>query len=209
MPNASIYAGTSGFSYASWKPDFYPKEIPTAKFLSFYATRLNLVEVNFTFRRLGSESIFRNWINQTPEGFVFSPKAHNTITHTKRLKEATEFTRTFLDSLDPFRLANRLGPILFQLPPNLKADTGLLHEFVRLLPKRDRYAFEFRNAGWFSEEIYSVLRDHNICLCLAENENLETPQVFTADFAYYRFRKPEYTDAGDRGNCPAPGSPPR
>jgi uncharacterized protein YecE (DUF72 family) len=194
VPDAKIYAGTSGFSYPSWKPGFYPKEVPTAKFLNYYATRLNLVEINYTFRQLGKASVFEKWVEQTPLGFVFSPKAHNAITHRKKLNDAVDFTRTFLESLEPFRAAGRLGPILFQLPPQFKANADTLREFVRVLPERDRYAFEFRDKSWFCDEIYSLLRDHNICLCLAENEELETPQVFTASFAYYRLRKPEYSD---------------
>ena len=194
VPDPNIYAGTSGFSYPSWKPGFYPKEVPSTKFLSYYSTQLNLVEVNYTFRQLGKASVFDKWIEQTPPGFVFSPKAHNTITHRKKLKDAVEFTRIFLESLEPFRAAGRLGPILFQLPPQFKANLETLREFVRVLPSTDRFAFEFRDKSWFCEDTYSLFRDHNVCLCLAENEDLETPQVFTSSFAYYRLRKPEYTD---------------
>jgi len=190
---AKLFAGTSGYSYPSWKPGFYPKNVPSTKFLEYYASRLNLVEVNYTFRQLAKAATFERWVASTPDGFVFSPKAHNKITHILRLKNAEEFTRVFLATLAPFRAAQRLGPILFQLPPGLKADAEALKQFVRLLPKEDRYAFEFRNESWFDDEVFSVLRDQNMALCLAESEERETPEVITADFVYFRLRKPEYT----------------
>lgn len=190
---AKLYAGTSGYSYPSWKPGFYPKNVPSTKFLEYYASRLNLVEVNYTFRQLAKSATFEKWVASTPDGFLFSPKAHNRITHILRLKDAEEFTRVFLGTLAPFRETQRLGPILVQLPPNLKADSDTLKEFVRLLPKEDRFAFEFRNDSWFVDEIFSLLRDHNAALCLAESEDRETPEVITADFVYFRLRKPEYS----------------
>jgi uncharacterized protein YecE (DUF72 family) len=190
---AKLFAGTSGYSYPSWKPDFYPKNVPSTKFLEYYALRLNLVEVNYTFRQLAKAATFEKWVASTPEGFVFSPKAHNKITHILRLKNAEEFTRIFLGTLTPIREAQRLGPILIQLPPSLKADSETLKHFVRLLPKDDRFAFEFRHESWLTEDIFSVLRDHNVALCLAESEERETPEVITADFVYFRLRKPEYS----------------
>jgi uncharacterized protein YecE (DUF72 family) len=190
-----LFAGSSGFAYASWKPDFYPKNVPNAKFLEYYASRLNLVEVNYTFRQLAKASTFEKWINCTPAGFVFSPKAHNKITHTLRLKNAEEFTRVFLESLNPLRTSGKLGPILFQLPPNSKCDFDLLKEFVRKLPANDRYTFEFRHESWFNEQVFAALRDANIALCFAESEERETPEAATADFVYFRLRKPEYSRA--------------
>lgn len=192
---AKLYAGTSGYSYPSWKPGFYPKNVPSTKFLEYYASRLNLVEVNYTFRQLAKAATFEKWIASTPDGFVFSPKAHNRITHILRLKDAEEFTRVFLGTLAPIRDARRLGPILVQLPPTLKADTELLKQFVRLLPTDDRFAFEFRNDSWFRDDVFAVLRNHNASLCLAESEERETPEVITADFVYFRLRKPEYSDS--------------
>jgi uncharacterized protein YecE (DUF72 family) len=190
---AKLYAGTSGYAYPTWKPGFYPNQVPSAKFLEYYASRLNLVEINYTFRQLGKGATFDKWIEMTPPNFLFSPKAHNKITHILRLKNAEDFTRIFLESLQPFRAAGRLGPILFQLPPSLKADPTGLKYFVERLPKSDRYAFEFRNPTWFEEPILSALRDHNIGLCLAESETLETPEIVTTDFVYFRLRKPEYS----------------
>lgn len=195
MPNAPLYCGTSGFAYPSWKPAFYPEKLAANKFLSHYAVRLNAVEVNYTYRRIASGATFEKWIEETPRGFLFLPKAHMRITHSLKLQNADDFTRLFLDSLRPLETAGRLGPILFQLPPSFKSDTGVLQEFLRCIPKNVRAVFEFRNATWFSEEIYRVLRDANAGLCLAENENLETPHVITADFVYLRLRKPEYTES--------------
>jgi uncharacterized protein YecE (DUF72 family) len=195
MPEAKLYCGTSGFAYPSWKPAFYPEKLPAAKFLSYYATRLNAVEVNYTYRRIASASTLEKWLAATPDDFVFLPKAHMKITHVLKLEDAEEFTRVFLQSLDPLRGAGRLGPILFQLAPAFKVDLDKLGHFVRLLPKTDKTAFEFRNATWFDEPAYSVLKESNVALCQAENENLETPHVLTADFVYMRLRKPEYTES--------------
>jgi uncharacterized protein YecE (DUF72 family) len=192
---ARLYAGTSGYSYTSWKPGFYPKTVPSAKFLEYYASRLNLVEVNYTFRQLAKAATFEKWIECTPNEFVFSPKAHNKITHILRLKNAEEFTRVFLDTLAPFRSSKRLGPILFQLPPSQKVDNERLKAFVDLLPGNDRFAFEFRHDSWFSEDVFTTLRNRNVALCLAESEERETPEVVTADFTYFRLRKPDYSAA--------------
>lgn len=191
---AKLYAGTSGFAYPSWKPDFYPKEVPSTKFLSYYASRLNLVEINYTFRRLASASTFQKWVDATSDGFVFAPKAHMQITHSMKLKGAGEFTQVFLESLEPLRRSGRLGPILFQLPPSCKVDVELLTSFLSVLPKDDRYTFEFRHASWFDESVYSTLRDANVALCLAESEDLTTPETVTADFVYLRLRKPDYSE---------------
>ena len=197
MPSVAtpqLYAGTSGFAYPSWKPDFYPAKLAAADFLNHYATRLNLVEVNYTFRRIASASTFAKWVAATPEGFRFSPKAHMKITHSLKLDNAEDFTRFFLGSLEPLRHAGRLAPILFQLAPSFKADRDRLGAFVSKLPKQDRYTFEFRHASWFEEAIYSTLRENNVALCLAENEKLETPEVVTADFVYLRLRKEDYSE---------------
>lgn len=193
MTEAKLYCGTSGFAYPSWKPAFYPAKMPGSKFLSYYATRLNAVEVNYTYRRIASPATFEKWLAATPDEFVFLPKAHMKITHIYKLEGAEEFTRAFLESLDPLRAAGRLGPILFQLAPTFKINADRLAHFVRLLPKGDRTAFEFRNATWFDETTYNILKESNVALCHAENENLETPHVLTADFVYMRLRRPDYS----------------
>ncbi len=192
---ATLYAGTSGFAYTAWKPGFYPAKLPAKQFLKHYAERLNCVEINYTFRRLPSATTLKSWVEATPPGFVFAVKANMRITHILRLKNAAEATELFLRMIDPLRTARRLGPILFQLPPALKCDVALLESYLELLPTGMRYAFEFRHASWLADPVYEALRKRNISLCVAESERLEVPEVITADFAYYRLRKPEYTEA--------------
>jgi uncharacterized protein YecE (DUF72 family) len=192
---ATLYSGTSGFAYPAWKPGFYPAKLPSKQFLKHYAERLNCVEINYTFRRLPSASTLASWVEATPAGFVFAVKANQRITHIMRLKNAGEATELFLRMIDPLRTARRLGPILFQLPPHLKCDVALLRDYLALLPPDMRYAFEFRHASWLTEPVYDELRQRNISLCVAESERLEIPEVITADFVYYRLRKPDYTEA--------------
>jgi uncharacterized protein YecE (DUF72 family) len=193
---AQLFAGTSGFSYPAWKPDFYPKEIPSKKFLEYYGTRLNSVEANYTFRRLAGAGVFAGWLNATPAGFAFACKAHMTLTHVMKMKEAESFTDVFLKSLEPLRAARRLGPVLYQLPPGFKCDTARLDDYLPLLPADIRFAFEFRHASWLTEAVYERLAARNIALCLAESDKLEIPEVLTADFCYFRLRKGDYSDAG-------------
>jgi uncharacterized protein YecE (DUF72 family) len=192
---AYLFAGTSGFAYPQWKPGFYPQDVPQKKFLEHYATRLNAVEINYTFRRLPAAATLENWAASTPSGFLFSVKAHQRITHIRRLKDAGEATEIFLKAIDPLRAARRLGPVLFQLPPQLKADSARLAGFLDLLPRDLRFAFEFRHPSWLNDEVYRLLEARNACLCLAESEKFEVPQVITADFVYFRLRKPDYTPA--------------
>jgi len=189
---AQLFAGTSGWAYPSWKPDFYPQKLAQKKFLSHYATQLNAVEVNFTFRQLVKESTLQNWLADTPLDFRFTIKAHQVITHIKRLKETEEFVRRFLGTIEPLVVVGKLGPVLFQLPPNLKVDQQLLREFLASLPKRLPMAFEFRHASWFTDDTYAALTENNAALCLAETEEMTTPEVATTSFVYYRFRKPSY-----------------
>ena len=193
---AKLHAGTSGFAYAPWKPDFYPAKLPAKKFLSHYATRLNAVEVNYTFRRLPSLSTLTNWVQDTPEGFVFALKAHQRITHIDRLA-VSEFTDIFFKAIDPLRVKQRLGPVLIQTPPNLPIDLAKLEAFLAAAPGGLRLAFEFRNKSWFADEVYALLEKHQAALCLAESEKLVVPQKLTADWVYFRLRKDDYT-AGER-----------
>ena len=187
-----IYAGTSGWAYASWKPDFYPPKLAASRFLNHYATRLNSVEVNYTFRRMPSESLLQRWADATPADFQFALKAPQAITHIKRLRDAASTMAYFLDSLEPLLKTEKLGPVLFQLPGNFKCDAARLRAFLALKPRWLRAAFEFRDQSWFVEEVYATLREAGAALCLAESEDLETPQVLTADFHYLRLRKPSY-----------------
>ena len=188
----TLYAGTSGFAYPTWKPEFYPEKMPSKKFLSYYSERLNAVEVNYTFRRLPSASTLEKWVAETRAGFVFPLKAHMRITHIQRLKPS-EFTNLFFQAIDPLRSARRLGPVLFQLPPALKCDEALLSDFLATLPTEIRCAFVFRHTSWLQDSVYSLLEKHKVALCLAESEKLVIPEVVTADFVYSRLRMPEYS----------------
>jgi uncharacterized protein YecE (DUF72 family) len=191
---AQLYVGTSGWAYPSWKPEFYPQKLAQAKFLGYYATQLNAVEVNFTFRQLLKDTTAQKWIASTPEHFLFTAKAHQVITHIKRLKNTADFLPRFLSTLELLANAKKLGPLLFQLPPNMKADPILLEEFLTTLPRGVPSAFEFRHVSWFADEIFDLLKRYNRALCVAETEDRVTPDVVTADFCYYRYRKPTYTD---------------
>jgi uncharacterized protein YecE (DUF72 family) len=189
---ARLFCGTSGFAYATWKPDFYPANLPSKRFLEHYGQRLNAVEINYTFRRLPSASTLENWVNTTPPGFVFPVKAHMRITHIQKLKPS-EFTDAFFRAIEPLRTARRLGPVLFQLPPAMKCDTALFGDFLATLPPDLRYAWEFRHASWLADPVYELLQKHGASLCLAESEKLVVPPVVTADFVYSRLRKPSYS----------------
>ena len=190
---ARLYVGTSGWAYPTWKPDFYPAKLAQAKFLQHYSTQLNSVEVNFTFRQLVKDTTVQKWIEQTPAEFRFGVKAHQVITHIKRLKKTEDFVPRFLATIEPLAHAGKMGPVLFQLPPNMKADLGVLEEFLTTLPKGVLSAFEFRHESWFTDDVFNLLKANNRALCVAETEERVTPDVTTADFAYYRYRKPTYT----------------
>jgi uncharacterized protein YecE (DUF72 family) len=170
--------------------------MPAKDFLRHYAGRLNCVEINYTFRRLPAAATLASWVEATPAGFVFAVKANMRITHILRLKHAEQATEIFFKAIDPLRTSRRLGPVLFQLPPAMKCDLETLRAYLDLLPTKMLYAFEFRHDSWLAEPVYEELRSRNISLCLAESERLEVPEVITADFVYYRLRKPDYT-AGD------------
>ena len=190
---AHIYAGTSGWAYPLWKPDFYPAKWPAKRFLEYYATRLNSVEVNYTFRAFPTASALAGWIAATPASFRFSFKAPQRITHFSRLRDCHEAVGRFVDVLEPMRAAGKLGPLLFQLPPNFKADPALLADFLSAPAfagaNPPMVAFEFRHVSWFAEETYAVLRLHNAALCIAESDDLKTPEVqCSRTHACYRLR---------------------
>src|SRR5580693_8255068 len=148
---SKLFAGTSGWAYPSWKPAFYPAKLAQTKFLQHYSTQLNAVEVNFTFRQLLKETTAQKWIDQTPAGFRLSVKAHQVITHIRRLQKTEDFLPRFLATLEPLARAEKLVSVLFQLPPNLKADAAVLEEFLATLPRSVPSAFEFRHDSWFTD----------------------------------------------------------
>src|SRR5215831_4379520 len=195
FPCMPLHIGTSGWSYPTWKPAFFPEKLPGKRFLEFYSTQLNAVELNATYRRMPTAGAIAGWVTSTTPDFRFAAKAHESISHRKRLKDAEEPLRFFLQSLEPMRQSGKLGPILLQLPPNLKADTMLLETFVRLLPQAYQFAFEFRHESWFADAVYEILKQKNVALCWAESEKIVTPRVATANFLYYRFRVPGIGEA--------------
>lgn len=189
---AKLYAGTSGFSYPGWKPGFYPATVPAKKFLNHYASRLPAVEINYTYHRLPSASTLESWLGETPPGFTFVLKAHMRITHINRLAPS-EFNNAFFQSIDPLRVQNRLGPVLFQLPPQMALDLARLEGFLNEAPAGIRYAFEFRNKSWLADPVYDLLQTKGVALCLAESDKLTIPHRITAGFVYFRLRKSGYT----------------
>jgi len=188
-----IFAGTSGWAYATWLPLFYPPKLSSVRFLTFYASRLNSVEVNYTFRTLPDAKLLKKWIAATPDGFQFAVKAHCQITHVKRMRNTKRLTAKFFSLLRPLEKARKLGPVLFQLPPFLKCDLELLKNFLDQLPGKRRVAIEFRHASWFNSETYALLRRAGVGLCLAESEKLVTPEVRTARWTYLRLRRESYS----------------
>jgi uncharacterized protein YecE (DUF72 family) len=197
LQHGQIYVGCSGWAYASWKPDFYPANVPAKKLLNYYATRLNSVEVNYTFRSLPSASTINAWLEATDSSFRFSFKVPQRITHILRLKNCHDALHQFADAIAPVVAADRIGLILFQLPPNAKADADRLTAFLDDAASLNlRLAFEFRHESWFAAETYAALRAHSAALCIAESDELATPEEHTAPFSCYRLRKSEYS-AGD------------
>ncbi len=190
----NLYLGTSGYSYKEWKGPFYPEDLPEKQMLRFYGEQFRTVEINNTFYRMPKESVLDAWANEVPADFRFVLKAPQRITHMQRLKDAGDSVSYFLRIAGT--LNERLGPLLFQLPPFLKKDLPRLREFLALLPRHRRAAFEFRHESWFEEEVFTLLREHQIALCIAEAEDgVEVPFVSTADWGYLRLRRPDYGDA--------------
>ena len=189
-----LYVGTSGYSYKEWKGTFYPEDLPDKQMLRFYGERFRSVEINNTFYRMPKASVLEAWAKEVPADFMFVLKASQRITHHQRLKDTDDSVSYLLEVAGA--LKERLGPLLFQLPPYLKKDAPRLREFLALLPSDRRAAFEFRHQSWFDDEVFGLLRDHRAVLCIAEAENdLEIPFVSTADWGYLRLRRPDYGDA--------------
>lgn len=188
--------GTSGYSYPAWKGAFYPTDLPAKKMLGFYATRFASVEINNTFYRMPSSTTMEGWAREVPDTFTFAVKAPQRITHQLRLKNAGEALAALLAATE--LLAEKQGPILFQLPPFMKKDVPLLQAFLAEMPRRCHAAFEFRHPSWFADEVYEALRAAGAALCVAEGDKLETPLVATADWGYLRLRREDYVDGDIR-----------
>ncbi len=192
--SARVYVGCSGWAYAGWKPDFYPAKLSAKKLLEYYATRLNSVEVNYTFRALPAHNMVDAWLAQTGPDFRFSFKAPQRITHIQRLKNCGPLLAGLADAIEPVVAAGRLGLILFQLPPNMRADTERLAAFLdEAAALRLRLAFEFRHESWFQDTTFRILEQHGAALCVAESDDLQTPDVQAAPFSCFRLRRSDYS----------------
>ena len=185
------WIGTSGFQYAEWKGTFYPEDLPAAKMLPFYAEHLATTEINYTFHRIPAAKTIDNWKHLTPENFRFALKAPQKITHWSKLRDCADTLRYFYDVVSA--LDAKLGPVLFQLPPNFKKDTFILGDFVNGLPGGMRAAFEFRHESWFDEEVFDLLKATKAALCIADSEKLTAPKVSTATWGYLRLRREDYS----------------
>ena len=187
----NLYVGTSGYSFPEWKGTFYPAELPAKRMLDYYGQHFRAVEINNTFHRMPKVSVLETWAGEVPSDFRFVLKAPQQITHVQRLKDVDESLSYLLEVAGV--LQERLGPILFQLPSNLKKDLPRLRDFLALLPPRRRVAFEFRHQSWFDDEVFALLQRNQAALCIAEAENdLEIPFLSTADWGYLRLRRPDY-----------------
>ena len=197
MPEGRAFVGTSGWSYRSWKPVFYPPEVRPKDFLRYYATRLETMEVNYTFNHLPTEKNIATWTEATPPQFLFALKASRQITHYRQLRDPAEMLPLFFERARP--LGARLGPVLFQTPPFLKRDDDRLADFLGSLPRDLRCAVEFRNVSWYVDEVYELLRTVGVALVHAEGEKAPSPIETlgtTSAFSYARLRKREgYADA--------------
>jgi len=188
-----VRVGTSGYNYPEWKGSFYPDDMKPARMLPYYAERFATVEINATFYRMPTATVVEGWAKAVPEGFTFVLKAPQRITHVARLSNIDEPLRFFCETAG--LLGARLGPLLFQLPPNFKKDVSRLGDLLERLPAERRAAFEFRHASWFDEDVYARLRARNAALCIADTEVGSTPAVATADWGYLRLRAVDYTEA--------------
>ncbi len=179
------YIGTSGWHYDHWRLLFYPDRLPKAGWLEFYSRHFTTVELNNSFYRLPSEAAFANWRQSSPDGFVFAVKVSRFITHIKRLKDIEEPVKTFLGRARI--LEEKLGPLLYQLPPSMHRDDGRLDSFLSILPPGMKHVLEFRHESWLDEGAFDLLRRYNVGLCVFDMPGLTCPLAATADFAYIRF----------------------
>ena len=186
-----IWVGTSGYNYPEWKGSFYPANLAAAKMLPYYAARFPTVEINYTFYRMPNEAIVGKWAAETPSPYKLTLKAPRRITHDNRLRNSGALTAGFC--LVASTLGEKLGALLFQLPPNLKKDLVLFDAFLGELPPKVTAAFEFRHQSWFDQEVFDRLRARNLALCVADSEKLSAPVEITADYGYFRLRDEGYT----------------
>jgi uncharacterized protein YecE (DUF72 family) len=187
--SAKCYVGCSGWHYEHWCGLYYPDELSKSKWLPFYARQFNTVELNNSFYHLPSEKAFTTWRESTPENFVFAVKVSRFITHIKRLRNLGSAVENFLSRAD--FLGEKLGPLLYQLPPSMKRNDELLQNFVSSLPPKYQHAIEFRHESWIDDAVFDILRRHNVGLCVFDMPGFSCPLVATSDFAYVRFHDSE------------------
>ncbi|QWV97663.1 DUF72 domain-containing protein [Geomonas nitrogeniifigens] len=186
-----LYIGTSGFSYTAWKGSFYPSDLPPGEMLRYYAGQFNSVEINNTFHRMPRDSVLAGWREEVPDAFRFVLKAPQRITHVNRLRDVSDAVSYFFDVAGV--MGSRLGAVLFQLPPSLKKDVPLLHDFLALVPPGRRVALQFRHRSWLDDEVFALLHRNDAALCLVDVEGEpEIPPVATATWGYLRLRRPDY-----------------
>jgi uncharacterized protein YecE (DUF72 family) len=186
-----IWIGTSGYNYPEWKGSFYPSDLPAAKMLPYYASRFPTVEINYTFYRMPTEKLVGGWAAQTPSPYKLTLKAPRRITHDSRLRNCGALVQGFCQVAGT--LGDKLGALLFQLPPNAKKDLPLFDAFLDELPPKAPAAFEFRHQSWLDDEVFDRLAERRLALCVADSEKMSTPVRVTADFAYFRLRDEGYT----------------
>lgn len=180
-----LYIGTSGWAYDDWRGRFYPRELPRSRWFEFYNRHFITVELNNTFYQLPSERAVAAWRAKSSDDFLYAVKTNRFITHIKKLRNVEEQIATFLQRVQ--LLGEKLGPLLYQLPPGMPRNDVVLESFLELLPPRLRHVFEFRNESWFDDAVFAVLRRHEAGLCIYDMPGFTTPLVVTADFAYVRF----------------------
>ncbi len=188
-----MHVGTSGYSYKEWKPAFYPQELASTAMLRFYAERLDTVEINNTFYRMPSKKVLQGWCAEVPPFFRFAVKATRRVTHFKRLRDVGSELDFLFGNLAA--LEGRLGPVLFQLPPNLGIDMPLLQDFLAQVPPHIQSVLEFREPSWFDDTVFSLLRQNGVALCAMEEEEAEARVVPTTNFGYFRLRRERYSAA--------------
>ncbi len=186
-----IWVGTSGYNYPEWRGSFYPADLAAAKMLPYYAARFPTVEINYTFYRMPTEKLVAGWAAQTPGPFKLTLKAPRRITHDSRLRNCGELVGSFCRVAGT--LGEKLGALLFQLPPQFKKDLTVLDAFLDDLPPRAPAAFEFRHSSWLDDEVFARLKARHLALCVADSEKMSTPVRITADYAYFRLRDEGYT----------------
>ena len=188
-----IHVGTSGYNYPEWRGTFYPADLATKAMFPFYANVFKTVEINYTFYRMPTPKTTEGWLQQAPADFSYALKAPQRMTHIQRLKDCQDHLQFFCESARV--LGPHLGPVLFQLPPNFKADLTRLTDFLALVPDDVRAAFEFRNDSWLTDEVFSLLAERKVALCIADFGDKTTPVRVTAPHGYFRLRDEGYTPA--------------